>query len=699
MKLKTRLLIMGSVAAVGGLLWTGAIQQETAAGLLEKAVYLEETKGDLQGAIDLYKQIVDKFGDSRSVAAKALLRLGGCYERLGLSEAQKTFNKVITDYPEQTEAVKAAREKLAMLSRAVAARERGNLDYKMTRIAVDQEAASLAFISPDGKKLAIIGGKEGDIWVQDILTGNSSRITQTPVYKYWCFWSPDSKKIAFLDVLNGLHFISSTGGETITLIKGDSDFIKSGKFAWPVGWTPENDKIVCQVSGTGLCAIPLDRGAWQDVFKFSSPEQEKEFTSLSISPDNKHIAYSCTKSGNNDIYIMPTTGGEPVRVTDHPASDFWPAWSWDGKWLAFLSNRNGEDNIWIVRVSPEGKPQGEPFSVSQIAGGRNSTFSWTNNGNIGISLSSAIKNLVIKDLDSGRETPLTNMLTNDDKPRWSPDGSQVVYASEKSGKMDLWLVGTAGGEPTLITGTFSGQQGVRFISSPCWLPDGQNIAFVVVTDDKRNNGIWVVSAKRVDARKIEFTPEGTIQRIDWSPDGKKIAFDYTGAKDDHTIKGSRIFENDIYIMPAQGGEPTRITRIEKEGLSFDAPRWSPDQRKLAFWATDWLEYNRGQGNACNQIWVADLTSNTVEPIMKSVSSIGKGLSWAPDGKSLFFTGTENKISQIFRVPVEGGEPINMNIEGLYPDCSPDGKRIVYSKWMKGAFEFWLAENFLPAEKK
>src|SRR4030042_5562951 len=191
--------IMGALVSVAGI----ARQAEDPGVLLRAAIEKEELDGDLQGAIDVYKQIVAKHADNRPIAAKALVRLGGCYEKLGIAEAGKTFQKVISDYPEQTEAVVAARQKLARLSKILASGESGDSDYKMTRISVDPENSKLGLISPDGKKLAYVAGNDGDIYVQDIVTAKSTRLTQTPVYKYWCFWSPDSENIAYLAVLHG----------------------------------------------------------------------------------------------------------------------------------------------------------------------------------------------------------------------------------------------------------------------------------------------------------------------------------------------------------------------------------------------------------------------------------------------------------------------------------------------------------------
>ena len=69
--------------------------------LFQKGLVQERAKGDLEEAIRLYQQIVEDFADDRALAAKALLHIGLCYEKLGRAEAQKAYQRVIEEYPEQ----------------------------------------------------------------------------------------------------------------------------------------------------------------------------------------------------------------------------------------------------------------------------------------------------------------------------------------------------------------------------------------------------------------------------------------------------------------------------------------------------------------------------------------------------------------------------------------------------------------------
>jgi len=83
--------------------------------LLRSAIEKEEVDGDLQGAIGIYREIVEKFSGNKALAAKALYHIGLCYEKLGRTEAQKAYQRLIEEYPGQIQEVNLAKERLAKL--------------------------------------------------------------------------------------------------------------------------------------------------------------------------------------------------------------------------------------------------------------------------------------------------------------------------------------------------------------------------------------------------------------------------------------------------------------------------------------------------------------------------------------------------------------------------------------------------------
>ena len=88
--------------------------------LFEKAKFTMETKGDLKGAIELFEEIIKKYPNERDYAAKSLYLMGVCYEKLGdrqAQQAQAAFQKIVEDYPDQTEAVNLAKEKLLIFQK------------------------------------------------------------------------------------------------------------------------------------------------------------------------------------------------------------------------------------------------------------------------------------------------------------------------------------------------------------------------------------------------------------------------------------------------------------------------------------------------------------------------------------------------------------------------------------------------------
>ncbi|MBU4255009.1 MAG: hypothetical protein KJ727_10490, partial [Acidobacteria bacterium] len=632
--------------------------------------------------------IIKDFPKEREIAAKAQLQIGICYEKLGLEGAQKAYQDVINNYPEQSETVKTAKEKLSFLQKTKELVEKGVKEHIVTKIYESTEK-SFGFISPDGDKLALVG-LEGDIWLREITSGKEKRLTQTPSFKYWCFWSPDSETIAYLDALNGLYVVHVKGGEPRALIKSDSDFIKEGNYAWPTGWTSDSKMILCQVPKRGLCAIPVSGGEWKDIFELPDGKTEEDFSLLSLSPNGKFLAYE----SQNDIYIMPLKGGKSIQVTNHPFPDSWPVWSFDGQWISFYSARSGSSEIWVKRISPDGHPEGEPIQVSRGETLRNTFYNWVKEGKIGISMAIGGSNIFIKDLETGKETQLTNILSPERNPRWSPDGRQIAFVSFRDAA-DLLMIPTGGGEARKLTINVPNPNENRYITRPSWRPDGKELIFGGFFGND-NRGIWIVPVEGGVPQKLEFGFDMGVDVCDVSPDGAYIAFDYIGSKEGNPIEGARTFEKDIYVIPFKGGAPQRITLIEKSGQSFRSPRWSPDGKRLAFTSEDWFAYNEGKES--NEIWVCEFPDGEPGSITEKMKGGGTHLSWSPDGKTIIFSKVEQNKEQIYTVPSDGGEIKKINIEGSSPDFSPDGTKIAYGKRKQGKVEYWLVENFLPKTK-
>src|SRR4030042_7217205 len=194
--------ILGALVSIAG----SARQAEDPGVLLRAAIEKEEVDGDLQGAIDLYKQIVAKHGDSRVIAAKALLRLGGCYEKLGEKQAglaQKAFEKVVADYPDQKEAVNAAKEKLTLLSRTQGLKKTAAAEFSIRQIWSGPGRDTMGCISPDGRYLSFVDWETGDLAVRDLASGTNRRLTnkgtweQSDEMAMESKWSREGRRIVY----------------------------------------------------------------------------------------------------------------------------------------------------------------------------------------------------------------------------------------------------------------------------------------------------------------------------------------------------------------------------------------------------------------------------------------------------------------------------------------------------------------------
>src|SRR4030042_4741164 len=200
--MKTKLFVSAALAVILAFALSGAVQQ-SAEQLYKSGLYEEEVGGDLQKAIEIYQDILKRFPDNRGIAAKAQLHIGLCYEKLGLKEAERAFQKVIVDYPERLEEVKTAKEKLSFILRTRSITGVADKGLSVRLLWSGPDADSVGQASPDGTILSYIDQETGNLSIKELASGKTTGVTKKePWGKSYEFavnhcWSPDGKKIAY----------------------------------------------------------------------------------------------------------------------------------------------------------------------------------------------------------------------------------------------------------------------------------------------------------------------------------------------------------------------------------------------------------------------------------------------------------------------------------------------------------------------
>ena len=214
MKTKSVSLVMLGMLITVSIL--GAFMQ-SGEDLFQKALLLERNQGKLNEAIELYKKVVSG-KESETLAVQAQLRIGMCYEKLGrnsIIQAQKAFQKVIDNYPEQTLAVNTAKEKLSLLLSAQPAAKPGNKEFRIRKVYDYGKMGgrgNMGRPSPDGRyllysdlgtlnlcALEFAAKKKHFITKEAVLNPSNSSSSKKPIefHSFGSIWSQNSKMVAY----------------------------------------------------------------------------------------------------------------------------------------------------------------------------------------------------------------------------------------------------------------------------------------------------------------------------------------------------------------------------------------------------------------------------------------------------------------------------------------------------------------------
>lgn len=301
-----------------------------------------------------------------------------------------------------------------------------------------------------------------------------------------------------------------------------------------------------------------------------------------------------------------------------------------------------------------------------------------------------VSHIWLASVEKGRSIRLTNGDRGESAPQWSPDSTRVAFLADRDKGNQIWVIAADGGEAEKITTEENGVQLFR------WAPNGKSIAYVTrdvpkdkearekrrkekddtitVDQDLQYAHLWTIA---LDTKEKKRLTEGafSVQSIDWSPDSASIAYaaSKSGIQESIFTDISNDRDSDIFILAATGGAARKVTTNPAPDAN---PRWSPDGK--------WIAYTQSTDSWASKTELAVIAAAGGAPKILSGSfleSVGGGLSWSPDGKTIYFSSGLGMYSHVYSIPVAGGSVAQITREarnyGAF-DLSNDGKSIAYT---------------------
>ncbi|HUU37423.1 MAG TPA: tetratricopeptide repeat protein [Candidatus Desulfaltia sp.] len=685
------------------------LSQQSAEDLYQAALLKKEAEGDLNGAIKLFQGIIVKFPDRRDIAAKAQLQIGVCHEKLGTKEAEKAFQKVIDNYPEQSEAVKEAKEKLSLLLKAQALVKTGDSEFKLRQVWTGPLVDTCGAVSLDGRYLSFVDWETGDLAIRELATGTNRRLTdkgswiQSQEFALFSKWSRDGKYILYQWVNEKLFYDLRI--VSIDIPKPRILYSNFDDYVHPFDWSPDGKNVLVGISSKEtpwrIGLLSIEDGSFR-ILKSG----DKDFTAgsppvFTFSPDGKYIAFSFPQdedTRNRDIYLMSVDNKEETSLIIHPMNDSLLGWTPDGKWILFASDRTGSTDAWIVRVD-KGKAVHAPEIVKKDLG-QVEPLGFALDGSFYYGVSNQMKDIYSMDIDPGSGKILSppkkatlRYEGSNQSPAYSEDGKYLAYISTRGygplRRNVLCIHDVQTGEERELN-----PEQITF-NYPRWSPDGRFISVEGYAKDRRESIYKVdVQTGAVDPI-VQAEPGIVIYSHRWSKDGKSI-FYTRSAPDDKRV--NRYRSSQIFIRDIASGQEKILSGSPSDAKDIDI---SPDGRWLVL-------LNRDDQRELRVIPTSGGDPRALYSFENRLNVIISP-AWIAGGKYILFYQLRpdsmgaDTTCELMRISAEGGEPQRLGLEMKdfrHFSVHPDGQNIVFHstgseiKW--GAI--WVMENFLPADK-
>jgi Tol biopolymer transport system component len=429
------------------------------------------------------------------------------------------------------------------------------------------------------------------------------------------------------------------------------------------------------------------------------------------SPSGRELAFSREEKGIRSIFIKNLESGEDRQLTRGNYDDIQPAWSPDGGSILFVRARQAgtrlepgdvfglflDGDVWSIdpdsreerklveyAFNPDYSPDGKRIAVDASWAGPRRIWAvdllghnpqqltsdssegnwhvrprWSPDGTriVFQNIERTKFDVRVCDLGSGRSFWVTNDAVPDLNPVWSPSGRFIYFSSYRGGGINIWRAallpdGSFFGPPQQMT--IGAGQDVEIAISP----DGRRLAFSIL---RQNADIWRLpvdptTGKPTGEPQEVITTTREDSRGAWSPDGTTIAFN-----------SDRTGEMNIWLHSIEAGSSRQLTR--GPGGDYQA-NWSPDGKQIVF-------FSSRAGTA--DVWCVDTESGELRRLTAS-DSVNVNPFYSPDGRSIAYNSDQTGRPEVWVMNADGSDPRQLSTSGVmghFIRWTRDGDAVIY----------------------
>lgn len=472
------------------------------------------------------------------------------------------------------------------------------------------------------------------------------------------------------------------------------------------------------VRTAGAVLVMAVAGAWITTRDVGHPPTARRFVRLTelpgpelyptISPDGKTFAYTArSRAGDWDVFLQQVGRESAVNLTGDSSVDDWqPAFSPDGSYLAFRSERDGGGLFVMPRSGgkarrvtrsgylPSWSPDGRYLAFTTVMRGRPDAGSWIGLGRTEIA-----------DLRTGNTRVLTAGGEEAYEPKWSPHGHRIAFSRLERGRTEIWTIGADGMAPSRVT------DGRHLDATPVWSADGRHLFFA--SNRGGSMQLWRLPIDELSGRAMGpaesvVTPSHYAVDISFSADGQRMLYTArirsanlqkmrvdvkTGrvtrspipvthglqeaVRPDLTLDGrwlafNRWERDDVVVAKADGSDIRQLTSGPHRDRN---PRWSPDGRRLAFISTRTGAY---------EVWVVNRNGTGLRRLTSFAADNAFAPAWSPDGMRIGCTFNSGAVTYVLTVDARDASPVALPTPAgekfVAQDWSPDGRKLAGMHW-------------------